>query len=165
MKFVFLCQGWGVASPLFGRVSICLLLLNFAVSRTQRWFLWFLVVTQIIFNSVTIILIYVQCGSRVSALWDPGIDAQCWNPIVQRNVGFFQSSKYFSYIFPPVLMLLGWNSFTDLALTVLPAIMLWHLKVELAKKVAVIILLSLSVMYFTLRFLSLNILLTLCTVL
>lgn len=151
MKFIFLCQGWGVASTMFGRISVCLLLLSFVISnRTQKWFLWFLVVTQAVFNVSTIILIYVQCGSQVSALWDPDMDAQCWSPLVQRNIGFFQSSINFIRIFHfPMLTFPGWNSFTDLALTVLPAIMLWRIKVKLAKKVAVIFLLSLSVVYVT----------------
>ncbi|KAF2246309.1 hypothetical protein BU26DRAFT_461975 [Trematosphaeria pertusa] len=131
MKFIFLCQGWGVASPMFGRISICLLLLNFVVSNLRlKWFLWFLVITQAVVNILTIVLIYVQCGSHVSALWDPEVDAKCWSPLVQRNFGFFQCA---------------WNSFTDLAFTVLPTIMLRGIKLPWAKKVGVIFLLSLSV--------------------
>jgi hypothetical protein len=45
------------------------------------------------------------------------------------------------------LSTLGLNSFADLALTVLPAVMLWRVKIRLAKKLAVIFLLSLSVVY------------------
>lgn len=151
MKFIFLCQGWGVASPMFGRISICLLLLNFVVSNLRlKWFLWFLVITQAVVNILTIVLIYVQCGSHVSALWDPEVDAKCWSPLVQRNFGFFQCGNVLSILkcqSPCLLTFTAWNSFTDLAFTVLPTIMLRGIKLPWAKKVGVIFLLSLSVMY------------------
>jgi len=94
MKFVTLCQGWGVASAMFGRIAFCLYLLQFAgTSRIHKMVLYVLIGSQAFVNMLTIILIYVQCGAQVEALWDHSIAATCWSPLVQRDFGFFQSGE------------------------------------------------------------------------
>ena len=94
MKFITLCQGWGIASASFGRISFCLYLLQFVgSSQTRKWLIYFFVGTQAFINAFTIIQIYVQCGSHIEALWNPNLGVKCWNPLIQRDIGFFQSGK------------------------------------------------------------------------
>ncbi|KAF8854037.1 hypothetical protein BDZ45DRAFT_628217 [Acephala macrosclerotiorum] len=134
MKFVILCQGWGIASVSFGRISFCLYLLQFiGSSRTRKWLLYFFVGTQVLFNALTIILLYAQCGNHAEALWNPNLGVKCWSPLVQRDFGFFQSA---------------WNSLTDLFLTILPATIVWNLNLGRMQKLGVFMLLGLSLFAF-----------------
>jgi hypothetical protein len=94
LKFITLCQGWGIASTSFGRISFCLYLFQFVgSSQIRRSLIFFFVGTQAFVNALTIIQIYVQCGSHVEALWNPNLGVKCWNPNIQRDLGFFQSGK------------------------------------------------------------------------
>jgi hypothetical protein len=94
IKYITLCQGLGIASAGFGRISFCLYLYQFVgSSQIRRALIYFFVGTQAFINTLTIVLIYVQCGSHVDALWNPNLDVKCWNPIIQRDLGFFQSGK------------------------------------------------------------------------
>jgi hypothetical protein len=93
-KFLILCQAWGIAAPTLGRMSFCFYLLQFVYTYSiARNLLYFFIGSQSIINLLTIVLIYVQCGARVEALWDNSVDATCWNIFVQRDMGFFQSGK------------------------------------------------------------------------
>jgi hypothetical protein len=96
MRFLFLLQGWGIASPMFGRISFCLFLLYIVGNnnkRYTRWSLWFAVAAQAIVNLATIVLIYTQCGTHPQKLWDPSVHANCLGPEVQTNFSYFQSGK------------------------------------------------------------------------
>lgn len=131
VKFLFYLQGWGIASTMFGRISFCCFLLKFvSTCHLRRLLLWFFIWSQAVIGPLTIILIYVQCGTHLNSLWDHSNDEKCWSPNVQRDFGFFQS---------------GMNSLTDLYLTVLPAMILWDLSLQRARKLALVAVLSLSV--------------------
>jgi hypothetical protein len=94
VKFLYYGQGWGVASTMFGRISFCYFLLKFvSTHHLRRLLLWFFVWSQAIIGPLTIILIYVQCGTHLHSLWDHSDDEKCWSPNVQRDFGFFQSGK------------------------------------------------------------------------
>lgn len=94
VKFLYYCQGWGVASVMFGRLSFCCFLLKFVSTyRLRRLLLWFFIWSQVIVGPLTIILIYVQCGTHLHSLWDHSDDEKCWSPDVQRDFGFFQSGR------------------------------------------------------------------------
>jgi hypothetical protein len=91
VKFFFLYEGWGIASTAFGRISFSVFLLQFVIfNRKRKFLLYSFIVGQAIVNALTIILIYVQCGTQLAALWDKSIKANCWSPLVQRDFGFFQ---------------------------------------------------------------------------
>jgi hypothetical protein len=92
MKWNFMSQPMGILSSMFGRVSFCLFLLNFVgTNKARKHILYFLVITQLLVNCVTILLIFTQCGTHVEALWDQRVKVVCWSPLVQRNTGFGQS--------------------------------------------------------------------------
>ncbi|KAI9757586.1 MAG: hypothetical protein M4579_003398 [Chaenotheca gracillima] len=108
MHWDFVGQAWGVFTPMFARISFSFTLLNLvgSTSKLKRQLIWFFIIAQLAAGVSTVILIYVQCGSHVEALWDHRVKASCWSPNVQTYYGFFQSTV---------------NSVTDLFLTLLPA--------------------------------------------
>jgi hypothetical protein len=94
MRFAFLLQGWGIASPMFGRISFCLFMLYIVgENRYMRLSLWFSIISQVVVNVATIILIYSQCGSHPEALWDPRVHATCLSPRAQTNFSYFQCGE------------------------------------------------------------------------
>jgi hypothetical protein len=79
---------------MFGRISFAVTLLNLVgTSKLKKNLLWAAIVTQVLAGVSTVILIYVQCGTKIAALWDPAVraHANCWSPDVQTFYGFFQS--------------------------------------------------------------------------
>lgn len=133
MHWDFLAQNWGVMTPMFGRISFAVTLLNLVgTSKLKKNLLWAAIVTQVLAGVSTVILIYVQCGTKIAALWDPAVraHANCWSPDVQTFYGFFQSSV---------------NSVTDLFLTIMPTWILWNVQMKIRFKVALAILLGLSI--------------------
>ncbi|KAK4031322.1 hypothetical protein C8A01DRAFT_21439 [Parachaetomium inaequale] len=133
-KFFILFEGWSVASTAFGRISFSVYLLQIVViNRMRKFLLYSFIAGQAIVNGLTIILIYVQCGTQPAAMWDPSIEADCWSPRVQRDFGFFQCS---------------YNSLTDLFLTIFPIIIVWNLQLSWYKKLGISVLLGVSVVTF-----------------
>jgi hypothetical protein len=147
MKFVVICQAFGIASPAFGRISFSIYLLQFVIfERKRRLLLQFCIGTQVLVNVLTMVLIFVSCGRHPAAMWDPSIKANCWSPIFQRDFGFFQCSESCSQtrLCVPADTVLGWNSLTDLYLTIMPATIVYHLQMRRAKKLGVSLLLGVS---------------------
>lgn len=93
MNILFLCEGWGAVSPTVGRITFYLFLLNFAISRPNIWSLRIMIGVRALIKSVMIVVIYTQCGSQLSAFWDPKIKADFWSPPITRDYPYFQCSK------------------------------------------------------------------------
>lgn len=150
MRYAFLLPGWGIASPMFGRISFCLYMLDFVVhNKIIKIILWLSIVCQLLFNVATIVVVYSQCGSHFDAIWDPSISAHCLSPSVQTNVSYFQCGKFDIMSYPNAVRdwrAKAWNSFTDLYLTIIPAVLLRTLRIERVKKFTIIFLLSLSIL-------------------
>ncbi|KAK1807303.1 hypothetical protein LTR12_018351 [Friedmanniomyces endolithicus] len=134
VKWISVSQGMGVVAPALGRISFCLFMLQI-VGLTSRWKRLSLHVTwmsQILINTVCVVMIYTQSGVHVSALW--GAErAKCLDPSVQTIYGYFQS---------------GFNSLSDLYLTILPAIVIWNLQTQTTLKAGLSALLCLSIFAF-----------------
>ena len=129
-KWIFISQGLGVVAPMFGRLSFCLYMLQIVghSSVWQRWSLLVMMLLQFLINTSCVIMIYAQCGTHVSALWGTEM-ATCLDPIYQTNYGYFQSA---------------FNSFADLYLTLLPALIIWNLEIKPLVKAGLSFLLCLS---------------------
>ena len=81
MKFVVISQARGIASPAFGRMPFSIHLLQFVLfKRRRRFLLHFCISSQALANALTIVLVYVQCGSHPVAMCDPSINANCRSP-------------------------------------------------------------------------------------
>ena len=78
------------------KVSVALLILRFTgyVVMWRRWFLYVCIFSSLIFSTISVILLYVQCVP-VSALWEPIAEAHCWNPEVQIRFAVFVGSRLF----------------------------------------------------------------------
>lgn len=121
-------------SPLFGRLSFCLFLLSLIwhSRRIPRWPLYVVMVTQVIVNVTSAILIYAQCGTHLSALWTfnvPEVVAHCWNFKIQTDWGYLAGSI---------------NSTTDLFLTIFPAVIVSFSSLTIKSRLGLICLLCLS---------------------
>ncbi|KAF8853417.1 hypothetical protein BDZ45DRAFT_806696 [Acephala macrosclerotiorum] len=135
LKYNFIGQPLGIVSsrilaPAFGRNASCILMLQlFGTTSKRRWVLWATFWQSLFVNSLTIILIFVQCKDARS-LWDPiGHPSFCWSPTVQEYTGFVQGAI---------------NSATDLFLTLLPIRIFYTLKMSLHLKLGLGFLLGLS---------------------
>lgn len=132
-KWIFISQGHGVLSPMFGRVAFCVYLYNIlgVSSPRKRQSLIATIVLQLAINISCTIMIYTQCGTNLQALWNPSVKAVCLSADVQTNYGYVQSAI---------------NSLSDLYLTVLPALIVWGMQTKISIKLGLTALLSLSVL-------------------
>ena len=131
-KWIFVSQGFGVISPMLGRLAFCFYL-HYIVGRTSRWklnSLYILGTLQLTINIVCIIMIFTQCGVHVKAVWG-GEAAVCLSANVQTDYGYFQSV---------------FNSLSDLYLTILPAVIVWNLQLKTSVKAGIAALLCLSIL-------------------
>ncbi|GAB7356933.1 hypothetical protein MBLNU459_g7779t1 [Dothideomycetes sp. NU459] len=134
MKWISMVGGPAILSSACGRVSFALYLLRVVelAKKNHERVLKMIVIVQPIVNIATIIQIYAQCHNHPSAMWDPAVAAiaHCDSPNVQTVVGFIQSAI---------------NSLCDAILTLVPAIIVWNLQIDVRRKLALSALLTLSI--------------------
>ncbi|CZR67026.1 uncharacterized protein PAC_16925 [Phialocephala subalpina] len=137
----------GIMAPAFGRNATCILMLQlFGTTSKRRWFLWATFWQSLVVNSLTIILIFVQCKD-VRTVWDPiGHPGFCWSPTVQEYTGFVQGgmSAHDAKTRDVADCGVAINSATDLFLTLLPIRIFYTLKISLHLKLGLSFLLGLS---------------------
>ena len=97
LKYILIQEGPACLTSTFGRVSFALFLLVLLgrTARPKRAVLWCIVAVQVTINLIVVVQIYAQCGTQVSALWDPEVAAiaRCQNVSVETNLGFVQSGE------------------------------------------------------------------------
>jgi hypothetical protein len=115
---------------MFGRIAFMVYLFRLiGTKKGLRMFLYFLMAQHAVINVVTIILIVAQCPD-FATLWDPiGHPGKCWSPAVQADFGYFQGAT---------------NTLTDIALTIMPALIMYNLQIARRLKIGLSILLGLS---------------------
>lgn len=85
-------QGVLIACAAMGRAAFVVYLLAIlGGQKLQRFILISLAVLELIFNLITIILIFGGC-TPPDVLWDHTIVGRCWPADIQVNYGYFQSS-------------------------------------------------------------------------
>jgi hypothetical protein len=87
---------------------------------------------QVAINSTTSLYILLQC-KPTRGLWNHTIGAKCNKPIIQEHIGYSQGSI---------------NCFTDLALAVFPATIIWKLNMRASLKVQLCATMGLGVFAF-----------------
>lgn len=126
---------FAIVTCMFGRISFCILLLHIIgpSDKIKKWTLWSVIAVQLAITTATVVQIYAQCGSQVTALWDYSVAAQanCQSPQVQTIIGFVQS---------------GINSLCDVVLTVTPVMILWNLQMPTGQKIGLGAMLTLSIL-------------------
>ncbi|KAF1352603.1 hypothetical protein BDV97DRAFT_150728 [Delphinella strobiligena] len=137
VKYIIMIQAFAITTSALGRTSFAIFLLQL-VGPSKRWqkaFLWGVVTLQLVVTIPTLIQIYTQCGTHLSAMWDPAVAAHhsCDSPNIQTIIGFVQS---------------GLNSLCDLVLTILPCFILWQLHMPIGTKIGLGAVLTLSIFAF-----------------
>lgn len=93
VKWVYLCEFFSIMCPGFGRISFAFLLLSIIPPSTGRkLFLWGVIAAQFIVDVGTVIVSFSQCRP-INGFWDKSIEADCWSPSIQQDVGFAQSGR------------------------------------------------------------------------
>ena len=132
---IALCEPLSIIACFLGRISFALFLLYIVgpTDTKKRLALWSVIVIQVVVTLVTLIQVYSQCGSHITALWnfEAASKATCQSPEVQTLIGYVQSA---------------FNSACDIALTVLPALVLWKLNMPLDQKLGLGACLTLSIL-------------------
>lgn len=123
-----LTEPFAVLSPTFARCSFSILA---GTGSKKRWAIKGVIAVQLVANGITVIQIWAQCGKHIAALWDLDVaaHASCQKPEVQTVIAFVQSS---------------FNSLCDVALTVMPVLVLWNLQMPLRSKLRLGVMFALS---------------------
>ncbi|KAF2149765.1 hypothetical protein K461DRAFT_323301 [Myriangium duriaei CBS 260.36] len=134
LRIGFYSFGGAFLSPMFGRLSFCLFLLSIVWSNTRipRWPIYLFMIVQVLFNVISVILIYAQCGTHLARLWSFDVS------VITHKCLNFKIQTYWNYIAGSV------NTLTDLFLTVLPAVIVSFSSLTLKSRIGLICLLCLS---------------------
>ena len=101
LRYGFFAFLGGFLSPMFGRISFSLFLLSLVWrSKIPRWPLWVNIGVQVAFNVPSVILMYIQCGSHLSSLYDLDLittQKYCWNIKVQSYWSNVSGCKSFGH--------------------------------------------------------------------
>jgi hypothetical protein len=148
IKWDYWAQPSSIMAPTFGRMSFALLLLSIVgISKTRRYFLWGIIVTQFLANSFCFIFILVQC-KPVQLLWNKNLEGECWDLKAQEYFGYFDGGECrvsrCGYWCSPSAAL---NSFMDLILALAPTVVVWHLNMKLSMKISLSFLMGLGILY------------------
>ena len=100
VKYDWISHAFAIAATGLGKVAFALFLLRIiaANNRAQKWFLHGYNILLIAVNIPLIVITYAQC-SPTKALWDPTVEAECWNPKVQATYAVFQGCEFDSIIY------------------------------------------------------------------
>lgn len=129
----WLLQPFVILAICLGKVSVAFLIMRL-LSPNPKWprpFLWFCVISCLVFIFIDIVLTYVQC-TPAKALWNTSIPHTCWEPKVQSNFAIFCAT---------------WLVFIDALLAVSPILFFWKLKMSMRKKIGICALLGSGIMY------------------
>jgi hypothetical protein len=118
-----------------GKIAIALLILRLLdrVSPWRRWSLHFVNGLTLINTILMIVFNYIQCENP-AALWDDSVKSRtkCWDPNVQSSFSTYGAATHAA---------------VDFYLAILPATLVWGLKVDFRKKLALCALLGCGSMY------------------
>jgi hypothetical protein len=130
MKYSTIMVAPLVLATMLARLSFCAFLLaTFGPKKIARIILWIAIISQVLVNLSQVILQYAVCGIHVTAIWNRNPEIKCVS---------------FSVIIDYLYFLSAWNSFSDLFLTIFPAVLLRDIKISRKKKIIIMALLCLS---------------------
>ncbi|TIA20830.1 hypothetical protein D6C81_04033 [Aureobasidium pullulans] len=121
-EYLYLCHAVGFMAPLFSRISFCLYMLRVlsTTSAFRKRSIHAFIALQLIVNVPITIFVFTQCGSFQN-LWRHGLLTS--SPSCVRH----------DIIKILALIAVVFNAITDVYLTLLPAIVVWSIKVMTAK--------------------------------
>lgn len=136
----------GALSAPLARISFCFYLLPFG-GLCKKWkaCFWTIIISQTLVNIVCMVGAMVTCGLS-SAHWDLEHGSICWAPSVMVKISFAQGGMCYSTASSaPTDTFLAFNAATDLILTIMPFLILRNLKMARSTKIALPILLGMSI--------------------
>jgi hypothetical protein len=84
----------GILASITARISIAILLVRlFGVKTWFRWYIYIITASQTIVEILFIIAIWAQC-KPVEAIWNPIVSHTCWNPIIQKTLGYLGQGMF-----------------------------------------------------------------------
>lgn len=117
-RYLYTCHAIGFMAPLFSRVSFCLYMLRVlsTTSAFRKRCIHAFIALQLLVNVPVSIFVFTQCGSFHS-LWGHGLlqpSASCVRHDIVKTLA---------------LVAVVFNALTDVFLTILPAVVVWSIKV------------------------------------
>lgn len=95
IMFDYITQALGLSASCLGRVAFTIYVLHLLGSeKSQKIILRALVAAQLVTNVVSILIMFLQCPSHGSAIWNRPGKAKCWDVRVQAYYGYFQGCMY-----------------------------------------------------------------------
>ncbi|KAL8831610.1 MAG: hypothetical protein Q9191_000761 [Dirinaria sp. TL-2023a] len=156
----WITQPVAIMALALGKVSVALLILRImGKSFWRRIFLYFSMISAILFCGLAIIFTFAQCRP-VQALWNPALvqmgKAKCWKPQTQSNFSIFVGSMYIPAVRPADLFettvarlisdrAAGWLAFLDVALATVAISVIIRLQLPATKKILLSSLLGLGI--------------------
>ena len=127
----------GIIAFTIPKLAVAYLLIRLmSPSRLQKWILFSLCISCIFIVSICAVMLWVQCTPS-SGLWDPTVNATCWDPSILVNYSIFAGCENSA---PPTsarlkLMNAAYSAFVDLYLAVYPMTVLYKLHISRRKKI------------------------------
>ncbi|THX03348.1 hypothetical protein D6D13_07721 [Aureobasidium pullulans] len=121
-EYLYLCHAVGFMAPLFSRISFCLYMLRVlsTTSAFRKRSIHAFIALQLIVNVPITIFVFTQCGSFQN-LWRHGLLTSSTSCVRHDIIKIL------------ALIAVVFNAITDVYLTLLPAIVVWSIKVMTAK--------------------------------
>jgi len=120
-KYLYTCHAIGFMAPLFSRISFCLYMLRVlsTTSAFRKRCIHAFIALQVLVNVPVSIFVFTQCGSFQS-LWGHGLAEHAASCVDHDIVKIL------------ALIAVVFNALTDVFLTILPAVVVWSIKVMTA---------------------------------
>ncbi|MCJ1226214.1 hypothetical protein MMC12_002864 [Toensbergia leucococca] len=122
-KYSWIGQCFAIMSFAIGKVSIAFFDLRMLERARKRWHVYvleFFVISVVLANAVTVILILAQC-QPLAKLFNPFLKGTCWNRNVVVYFGYFTG---------------GYDALTDIALAVFPIYVISNLQIPRSNKIS-----------------------------
>ena len=139
-------RSFSTFSSCFAKISVALLLKRMMNrNKAQEWFLYFIIISNLMVNIVFNIVGLTQCKPAGNHT----IHGGCLVPQVVGNLGIFQGGALeLSKINQQncCSLLLAWSMSTDVVLALFPTLLLYRLQVKMKIKLGIAFLMSLGIL-------------------
>ncbi|RAO64996.1 uncharacterized protein BHQ10_001008 [Talaromyces amestolkiae] len=132
-KWQIIAFPFNIGSFSFPNISIAILINNILDPNKFRTIaLYVMAVLQVVFAMISAVLVFVQC-KPTAILWDPRLlsEGSCWSADVFNDFTYWVSA---------------YTTMTDIVLAIVPVTVFWKLQMRTSTKVAVCIMMSLTLL-------------------
>lgn len=95
IMYDYMTQAFGLAASCVGRIAFIVYLVGLlGTAGKRRIILYVLGGVQLVTNIVSILILFLQCPSHGSAIWNRPQEDKCWDVHVQAYYGYFQGGTF-----------------------------------------------------------------------